>query len=300
MSGRKWCRSSLRYLSRQLGHPLSHTTVGRLLHQMDYGLKANVKRLSGPPHPDRDTQFVYLKAHKQAFLEAGWPVISVDTKKKELIGEFKNPGQRWCQTADRVNEHDFDEQALGKAVPYGIYDLARRHGYVYIGQSADTPEFAVEVIATWWREWGRPNYPTAGQLLVLADAGGSNAYRSWVFKQQLQDHLADQFGLAVTVCHYPTGASKWNPIEHRLFGPISLNWAGQPLRTFQTMLALIRGTANAAGLQVEAALIDKLFKTGLKVTRAVYNSLSLQRHAVCPKWNYTIRPRLSGHPATIS
>lgn len=298
MSGRKWRRSSLRHLSRQLGQPLSHTTVGRLLRQMDYGLKANVKRLAGKQHPDRETQFVYLEQQKQAFLQAGWPVISVDTKKKELIGEFKNPGRRWCETADAVNEHDFDEQALGKAVPYGIYDLARRHGYVYVGRSADTPQFAVEMIATWWRDWGRLIYPTAQQLLVLADAGGSNAYRSLVFKQQLQDHLADEFGLAVTLCHYPTGASKWNPIEHRLFGPISLNWAGHPLRTFETMLALIRGTVNQGGLRVEAFLIDKLFQIGLKVTKAVFNSLQLERHAICPKWNYTIRPRQRTQMAT--
>jgi hypothetical protein len=291
MSGRKWRRSSLRHLSRQLGQPLSHTTVRRLLRQMDYGLKANVKRLAGPPHRDRETQFVYLEQQKQAFLQAGWPVISIDTKKKELIGEFKNPGRRWCETADRVNEHDFDEQALGKAVPYGIYDLARQHGCVYVGRSADTPQFAVEMIATWWCDCGRLNYPSAQHLLVLADAGGSNAYRSLVFKQQLQDHLADEFGLAVTLCHYPTGASKWNPIEHRLFGPISLNWAGHPLRTFETMLALIRGTVNEAGLQVEAFFIDKLFPIGLKVTQAVFNTLQLERHAICPKWNYTIRPR---------
>jgi hypothetical protein len=291
MSGRKWRRSSLRHLSRQLDQSLSHTTVGRLLRQMNYGLKANVKRLAGQRHPDRETQFIYLEQQKQAFLQARLPVISVDTKKKELIGQFKNPGRHWCKTAEAVNEHDFDEQALGKAVPYGIYDLAQRHGYVYVGRSADTPEFAVEMMATWWRGCGQFNYPAAQQLLVLADAGGSNAYRSLVFKQQLQDHLADEFGLAVTLCHYPTGASKWNPIEHRLFGPISQNWAGHPLRTFETMLAFIRGTVNAAGLQVEAFLIDKLFKIGLKVTKAVINSLQLDRHAVCPKWNYTIRPR---------
>ena len=292
MSDRKWRRSSLRHLSSQLGKPVSHTTVGRLLHELQYGMKVNVKRLSGKPHPDREAQFVYLEQQKQAFLQAGLPVISVDTKKKELIGNFKNPGRRWCQTAEAVNEHDFDQDALGKAVPYGIYDLAQQHGYVYVGQSADTPQFAVERIADWWRTIGRPNYPTASKLLILADAGGSNGYRPRRWKQQLQELLADQLGLEVTVCHYPTGASKWNPIEHRLFGSISLNWAGHPLRTFDTMLALIRGTVTDTGLKVEAFLVDQVYLTGLKVADAVMNSLNLERHGVCPNWNYTIRPHL--------
>lgn len=300
MSDRKWRRSSLRHLSTQLGKQVSHTTVGRLLHEMKYGLKVNVKRLSGKPHPDREAQFVYLEQQKQAFLQAGLPVISVDTKKKELIGNFKNPGRRWCQTADAVNEHDFDQDALGKAVPYGIYDLAHQQGYVYVGQSADTPQFAVETIAEWWRTFGGSLYPHAGKLLILADAGGSNGYRPRLWKQQLQELLADQFGLDVTVCHYPTRASKWNPIEHRLFGPISVNWAGYPLCTFETMLALIRGTVTETGLKVEAYLINKVYLTGLKVANAVMNSLNLERHAVCPNWNYTIRPHVSNAPGTCS
>jgi hypothetical protein len=298
MSDRKWRRSSLRHLSNQLGKTISHTTVGRLLREMKYGLKVNVKRLTGAPHADRETQFVYLEQQKQVFLQAGWPVISVDTKKKELIGNFKNPGRRWCQTADAVHEHDFDQDALGKAVPYGIYDLAHQRGYVYVGQSADTPQFAVEMIAGWWRTFGRWDFPTAGKLLILADAGGSNGYRPRLWKQQLQELLADQLGLEVTVCHYPTGASKWNPIEHRLFGPISLNWAGHPLCTFATMLALMRGTITNTGLQVKAFLIDKVYETGLKVANAVMNSLNLERHATCPNWNYTIRPHLPAPTGT--
>ena len=291
MRARKWRRSSLRHLSQQLGQKVSHTTVGRLLGALDYSLKVNVKRLTGKPHPDRDEQFVYLEQQQQAFLQAGWPVISVDTKKKELIGNFKNPGRRWCQTADAVNEHDFEQDALGKAVPYGIYDLAHHRGYVYVGQSADTPQFAVEMIANWWRTFGRQDFPTADQLLILCDAGGSNGYRPRLWKQQVQELLADQLGLEVTVCHYPTGASKWNPIEHRLFGPISVNWAGHPLCTFETMLALIRGTVTETGLNVEAFLVDKVYATGLKVADAVMKSLNLERHVVCPNWNYTIRPR---------
>lgn len=293
MSGRKWRRSSLRHLSAQLGGKVSHTTVGRLLGELDYSLKVNVKRLTGEPHPDREAQFAYLEQQKQDFLQAGLPVISVDSKKKELIGNFKNPGRRWCQTADAVNEHDFMQDALGKAVPYGLYDLPYNRGYVYVGQSADTSQFAVESIAAWWRTFGRHDFPTADRLLILCDAGGSNGYRPRLWKQQLQELLADQLSLEVTVCHYPTGASKWNPIEHRLFGPISLNWAGHPLRTFETMLALIRGTATETGLKVEAFLVDKVYATGLKVADAVMNSLNIERHAVCPNWTYTLRPRAS-------
>lgn len=300
MSNRKWRRSSLRHLSSQLGDKVSHTTVGRLLREMHYGMRVNVKRLTGARHPDRETQFDYLEQQKHAFLQAGLPVISVDTKKKELIGNFKNGGRRWCQTADAVNEHDFDQDALGKAVPYGIYDLAHQRGYVYVGQSADTPQFAVETIAEWWRTFGRRDFPTAGKLLILADAGGSNGYRPRRWKQQLQALLADQLGLDVTVCHYPSGASKWNPIEHRLFGPISLNWAGYPLCTFETMLALIRGTVTETGLKVEAFLVDTVYETGLKVADAVMNSLNLEHHAVCPNWNYTIRPHLSNAPGTCA
>lgn len=300
MSAKKWRRSSLRDLSHQLDDRISHTTVGRLLHELDYSLKVNVKRLTGEPHADREAQFAYLAQQTQAFLQAGLPVISVDTKKKERIGNFKNPGRRWCQTGDAVNEHDFDQDAVGKAVPYGIYDLAHRRGYVYVGQSADTPQFAVEMIAEWWRTFGRPDFPTATRILILADAGGSNGYRPRLWKQQLQELLADQLGLEVTVCHYPTGASKWNPIEHRLFGSISLNWAGYPLRTFETLLALIRGTTTETGLKVEAFLVNKLYVTGLKVANAVMNNLNLERHTVCPNWNDTIRPHLASALTTSS
>jgi hypothetical protein len=290
MSTRKWRRSSLRALSQALGEKVSHTTVGRLLRDLDYSLKANVKRLTGEPHPDRDRQFAYIEQQKQVFREAGWPIISVDTKKKELIGPFKNPGRRWCQIAEAVNAHDFEQDALGKAVPYGLYDLTNNRGYVYVGCSANTSQFAVEQIAAWWRAFGCHDFPGAKRLLILCDAGGSNGYRARLWKQQLQAVLADQLGLEVTVCHYPSGASKWNPIEHRLFGPISVNWAAQPLVTFEKMLALIHGTVTETGLKVEAFLVDKVYATGLKVTDAVMSSLNLVHHSVCPQWNYTIRP----------
>lgn len=291
MNQDKWVRSSLRHLEEKLNKRVSHTTIGRLLRDMDYSLKVNVKRLTGPPHPDREVQFQHLQAQKEAFMQAGLPVISVDSKKKELIGNFKNSGCQWRQVAESVNEHDFPQDALGKAVPYGLYNLNHNRGYVYVGQSADTPQFAVEVIATWWQTIGRHLFPTATRLLILADAGGSNGYRPRRWKQQLQECLADQLHLGVTVCHYPTGASKWNPIEHRLFGPISINWAGIPLRTFELMLSLIRGTMNDAGLKVEAFLVDKAYEKGQKVPDEIMDNLNIERHSTCPNWNYTLHPR---------
>jgi Rhodopirellula transposase DDE domain len=294
MSDHKWQRSSLRRLSIQLTEqhlPISHTTVGRLLVQLNYSLKANVKRFAGASHPDRKEQFESIERQKQAFLAAGLPVISVDTKKKELIGNFKNAGRTWSVEADQVNDHDFAHDALGKAIPYGIYDLAHQRGYVYVGTSADTPQFAVEMIARWWQAEGQARFPGADQILILADAGGSNGCRPRMWKQQLQAQLADHLGLDVTVCHYPTGASKWNPIEHRLFGPISINWAGKPLRSFEAMLAYIRGTVTESGLQVKAFLIDQVYEKGRTVSTAAMHDLNIQFAAVCPRWNYTIRPR---------
>lgn len=296
MSEQKWHRSSLRHLvdeMEKLGYWLSHTTIRRLLEKLGYSLKANEKRLAGSQHPDRNRQFEYITAQKAAFRAEGLPIISVDTKKKELIGNFKNPGQEWCLAARAVNDHDFEQDALGKAVPYGIYDLEHNHGYVYVGQSADTPQFAVEMIVRWWQEIGKNLYPNANKILILADAGGSNGCRPRLWKQQLQELLADPLGLTVTVCHYPTGASKWNPIEHRLFGPISLNWAGQPLKTFEFMLACIRGTDTDTGLQVDAFLVEKVYEKGIKVANELLKTLSIEWHEVCPRWNYTIMPRFS-------
>jgi len=298
MNQTKWVRSSLRHLEEKLNRKVSHTTIGRLLRDMDYSLKVNVKRLTGSPHPEREVQFQHIQTQKEIFLKAGLPVISVDCKKKELIGNFKNPGRQWRQEAESVNEHDFPQDALGKAVPYGIYNLNHNLGYVYVGQSADTPQFAVEAITTWWQTIGSGLFPTATKLLILADAGGSNGYRPRSWKQQLQACLADQLNLVVTVCHYPTGASKWNPVEHRLFGPISINWAGTPLRTFEVTLSLIRGTVNEAGLKVEAFLVDKVYEKRQKVSDEVMDNLNIERHSICPNWNYTIRPRPIVAPST--
>jgi len=301
MSERKWVRASLRRLSRHLdeaGHPASPPTVRRLLADQGYRLHANTKQLeAGAAHPDRDQQFRYITDQRQTFSAAGLPLVSVDTKKKELIGRFKNSGRVWSQTAAVVNAHDFRQDAAGRAVPYGIYDLTHNRGTVYVGQSADTPRFAVEMVARWWADEGRVAFPEAGELLILADGGGSNSARSRVWKQQLQEQLCDRYRLAVTVCHYPTGCSKWNPVEHRLFGPISSNWAGHPLATWDTMVGYLRGTTTATGLTVRAALHPGTYQTGERVSDAELDALNLEHHAVCPAWNYTLRPRSAVSPA---
>ena len=295
MSEQKWVRSSLRALSTRLseaGHPVSPPTVGRLLADLDYALHVNAKKLEArADHADRDRQFTYIAAQRQAFLDAHLPIISVDTKKKELIGNFKNAGQAWGTEAEAVNAHDFPQDADGRAVPYGIYDLTHNHGSVYVGSSGDTPQFAVDAIARWWEEQGRVRFPAADQVLILADAGGSNGCRPRRWKQQLQEQLSDRLGMTVTVCHYPTGCSKWNPIEHRLFSHISINWAGKPLRSWEIMLGYLRGTSTTTGLQVDAFRLEGVYATGQSVSDAEMQTLNLERHDICPAWNYTIRPR---------
>jgi hypothetical protein len=299
MSEQKWVRSSLRKLSIRLseaGHPVSPPTVGRLLDDLGYALHVNAKQVEArAAHADRNTQFEYIAAQRQAFEAAGLPIISVDTKKKELIGNFKNAGQAWSQVAEAVNVHDFPQEALGRAVPYGIYDLIHNRGTVYVGSSADTPQFAVDVLARWWETEGRAAFPQADQILILADAGGSNGCRPRLWKQQLQEQLSDHLGLTITVCHYPTGCSKWNPIEHRLFSHISLNWAGKPLRSWELLLGYIRGTTTTTGLVVEAFRQVGVYATGQTVSDAEMAALNLTRHDVCPSWNYTIRPRQVEH-----
>jgi hypothetical protein len=294
MSEKKWLRSSLRSLSKSLSKvctQVSPMTVRRLLKRNQYSLKANQKRCAGADHPDRDQQFGYLESQKNAFLEAGDPVISVDTKKKELIGNFKNAGRVWCHQAEAVNDHDFDEAALGKAVPYGIYDLQHNLGYVYVGKSADTPQFAVDCIVAWWQAEGKELFPDKRHLLILADCGGSNGYRLRGWKHYLQEEIANRLGLDVTVCHYPTNASKWNPIEHRLFSQISINWAGKPLRSFELMAEYIRGTTTETGLRVKAFLKEAVYPTGIVIADEIMQALNINHAEICPKWNYTIRPK---------
>ena len=294
MREKKWVRSSLRQLSSALaeqGYQIGRMTVGRLLRKSDYSLKANRKERSGPSHPDRDRQFRYMGRVRRLFVANGHPVISVDAKKKELIGNFKNAGRTWCQQAEEVNVHDFPQDAVGRAVPYGIYDLVHNEGYVYVGNSADTSEFAVDAICQWWECEDRPAFPDESKLLILSDAGGSDGCRYHLWKKLLQERLADRLGIEVMVCHYPTGCSKWNPIEHRLFSHISINWAGQPLRSFAKMLCYIQATTTETGLKVKAFLIDRVYEKGIKVSKKELRSLNLQKRRVCPSWNYLIQPR---------
>lgn len=293
MNSKKWVRSSLRHLSDGLGKlsfQVGYVTVGRLLKDLEFSLKGNRKADSGPPHPGRDRQFRYIRRVKRLFVAAGHPVISVDAKKKELIGNFKNGGRTWCRQEEVVNTHDFPSHAEGRAVPYGIYDMLHNLGYVAVGTSADTSEFAVDAICWWWELHDRPPFPDESKLLILCDAGGSNSCRFRLWKKQVQEQLADRLGIEVMICHYPTGASKWNPIERQLFSYISLNWAGKPLRSFETMLNYIRGTTTQAGLAVEACLFDREYEKQIKVSDQEMLALNLYRRSVCPQWNYIIKP----------
>ena len=293
----RWIRRSLRKLERALartGQRLSHTTIGRVLRAHRIRAKANVKHLTPRAHPDRDRQFRHLLHTRRRFERAGMPVISVDTKKKELIGRFKNAGRAWNRHPPEVYSHDFPSDATAKAVPYGVYDPVAHHGAVYVGLSHDTPDFAVTAIAQWWRQIGRRRYPGARRLLILADSGGSNGYRPRRWKTQLQARLVEPYRLTVTVCHYPPGASKWNPIEHLLFSQISGTWAGLPLTSVELMIGAIRATTTETGLKVRAALIRGDFPCKVPTTPKEWKALWLTRHRTCPKWNYTLRPRKSG------
>jgi len=224
-------------------------------------------------------------------LSRGWPIISVDTKKKEMVGNFKNCGRVWSQVSVPVNDHDFRSEAVGMANPYGIYDLIANEGSVFVGTSHDTPAFAAENIARWWRGSGRRSYPNASHLLILADSGGSNGARVRAWKYELERQVVEPFGLCLTICHYPTGASKWNPVEHRLFSEISKHWAGQPLESYPTILRLIGGTTTQTGLRVKATLVTKHYETGQKVSDEQMRGLCLKRQPMCPRWNYTLTPR---------
>jgi DDE family transposase len=274
-----------------LGHAVSKPVISRLLQAHDYHLRANVKQAGGSNHPDRDRQFCYIREQRTHALAQGVVVISVDTKKKELIGNFKNAGQTWGQSAEVVDAHDFPHDAIGRAVPYGIYDMRYNCGTVYVGQSADTPAFAVANLAHWVGSEMHQRYPHATQLMIEADSGGSNAARSRVWKHHLQAQLADRFGLTISVYHYPPGTSKWNPIEHRLFSEISKTWAGCPLRSFELMLQYLTETKTQTGLRVQAHLVTETYAAGERVSDAVLATLQIQAHEVCPQWNYTIRPR---------
>jgi hypothetical protein len=274
------------------GVSVSPNTVARLLHQMGYSLRVNHKKLSTDFSPDRNDQFLYLSDLRQRFQRRGLPIISVDTKKRELVGNFKNPGSRWDLSPRLVNDHDFRSDSTGVAIPYGIYDLLANRGSVMVGVSHDTSAFAAHAIAHWWRQEGSVRYPRSRQLLILSDTGGSNGARRRTWKTELQSQLADSLGLTLTVAHYPTGASKWNPIEHRLFSEISKNWAGEPLDSYQKILNFIRSTRTETGLSVTARLDRRNYPTGTEPTPEQLQSLRLKPHEVLPKWNYTISPNL--------
>jgi hypothetical protein len=293
MNELKWVRISLRQLEKALnerGHKICYYTVGRLLKDMGYSQKANKRKQAGSQHPDRNKQFEYIASQKRLFITERWPVISVDTKKKELIGNFRRPGRSWCKDAPEVDEHGFASAAEGVAVPFGVYDVARNHGFVAVGLSHNTPEFAVSNIAFWWKTVGRVVYPDAGHILILADGGGANGSRCKAWKLNLQKNLCNPFSLTVTVCHYPPDCSKWNPVEHRLFSEISKNWDGKPLRTIGIMLGYIRGTTTNAGLKVEAVLDEGIYRKGQKITREAMDQINIRAHGPCPAWNYTIGP----------
>jgi hypothetical protein len=265
--------------------------VRRLLEELGYALHVNRKSLSGSRSPERDRQFRYLQSQRQQFRRQGLPIISVDSKKKELVGPFKNGGRLWSQEALAVNDHDFPSLAKGVALPRGLYDLGANRGSVLIGTSHDTPEFAVDAIVEWWRRQGRRRYDQASELLILADSGGSNGARCRLWKYALQEKLVDRFQLGVTVCHYPTGASKWNPIEHRLFSEISKHWAGQPLTDYPTIVRLIGETKTKTGLRVHCTLSRKDYPTKIKVSDEQMGALDLLKHPILPEWNYTLLPR---------
>jgi hypothetical protein len=292
MTGEKWARKTTTALAEELkaqGFSVGPDTVARLLRQQGYTLKANRKRISGGSHPDRDRQFRYLRRVRALFVRLGLPVISVDTKKKELVGNFKNPGRRWRRRHRDVKDHDFPSKAVGHAIPYGIYDWAHNDGYVVVGTSHETGAFAVACIRRWWLEVGHRRYAGAKVLLIEADCGGGNDSRRWGWKLALQA-FADEFGLTILVTHYPPGASKWNPIEHRMFSLISIHWAAQPLVSYEVILVLIRGTRSKAGFRCEACLDTTDYPTGGKVSKAQRATIRLERRRFLPRLNYAVLP----------
>lgn len=297
ISGLKWTRKTTVKIAEELhslGIDVSPNTVGKLLKQMDFRLRVNHKKTSSGSRPDRDEQFHYIAQQRQQFECEGLPILSIDTKKRELVGNFKNPGSTWRQQAIPVNDHDFRSDALGIAIPYGLFDEQANRGSVFVGVSADTSEFAVESLAKWWRYDGRHRYPQAQHILLLADGGGSNSPHRRAWKYLLQTRFCDRHGLTVTVCHYPTGASKWNPIEHRLFSEISKNWAGEPLVSYETILKFIRTTTTTTGLQVKAYLDPRNYPKKTKISEEQMSQLVLEKHETQPQRNYTLKPRRKG------
>jgi len=295
MTGLQWTRRTTEKVARELkslGIEVCPNTVAKILKQLGFSLRVNHKKLSRRSDPDRDEQFLYIAKLRERFTSTGQPILSIDTKKKELIGNFKNAGRAWTKQPVLVNDHDFRSDAHGLAVPYGVYDVAANRGSLYVGTSHDTPEFAVDNLVRWWCEEGKARYPRATEILVLADGGGSNGYRNRAFKFWLQNRLCDPHSLVLTVCHYPTGASKWNPIEHRLFSEITKNWAARPLDSFETLLAYAASTRTETGLEVTAQLADQPYQKGVRISDTQMSELNIEPHPAQPTRNYTIYPRV--------
>ncbi len=290
----RWTCKSTRHLAAELqrqGYHIGDRKVADLLHQMRYSLQANAKTIEGTQHPDRNAQFEYINTQARAFLRRGLPVISVDTKKKELVGNFKNAGREWQPHGEPEETlvHDFEDAELGKVVPYGVYDVGKNSGWVSVGVDHDTSDFAVDSILSWWKHMGRKTYPNAAELLIMADAGGSNGTRSRLWKIGVQ-RLANSTGLGIMVCHFPPGTSKWNKIEHRMFSFITQNWRGRPLVGYETIVNLIGSTTTRTGLRVKAKLSRKKYATGIKVSDSELAKVNLKPAKFHGEWNYSIVP----------
>lgn len=292
MSKLKWTNKSTYTIADELknkNHYASEVTVGRIIKQLGYSLQVNIKSKESGNSEERDSQFKYINEQVKTFERKNMPVISVDTKKKELVGNFKNHGRKWQKKgkAEIVNVYDFEKFAIGKAIPYGIYELFRNNGFVNVGISHDTSEFAVESIKQWWKNIGKRNYRGTKELLICADSGGSNANRSKLWKYYLQK-FTNKTGLKITVCHFPPGTSKWNKIEHKMFSFISMNWRGRPLRNYEMILNLIEGTKTKKGLKIKAKMDKKIYELGKKISEKEIERINIRNHKINPQWNYTI------------
>ncbi len=295
MSPLRWCCKSTRNIEKALkdkGHKISYRVIGEILKNMGYSLQSNRKTDEGKQHPDRDEQFHYINDTVKAYIKQGQPVISVDCKKKELIGNYKNIGSEWQPEGnpEKVKVYDFVDKEKGKAAPYGIFDIKNNEGWVNVGISSDTAQFAVNSIRTWWNNMGQESYPNVKQILITADGGGSNGSRNRLWKKELQSY-ANETGLEVTVCHLPPGTSKWNKIEHRLFSYISMNWRGKPLISIEVIVNLIASTKTKEGLRVKTSIDKRSYQTGIKVTDKEFNEINIEKNEFHGEWNYKIKPK---------